>query len=443
VFIPNGPDDDQDIADSRHDIRIPSIRPVRAEDEQQRVLNMSRSAVHANGLRPRGPSQSFGRARFEQSSIRRDEYDHLNGGGYGVIEDPRGAIGAREARELLTGHKNGRISLMDMASAPLLQDFLRGAQNKLALNGDKFAQRVIVQDDKAQLTFQNLNDFTTGECRRMQLEPSIRYKALEALNDQCALTKRSFEEEIEVLILKADVAAAQEDKSMYEEKKKRQAERAGTASAAMAKSRGGATATRGRAEDLAETGGLAGDDQSELPAGEEDANIEILIDAENEAKHKLRDASVANLRSKSDCKIKELRAKSPLGCYDVFSAYLAEWYRETVEAIYGMMMGFVAYEAIQTLTQKHCERGASNYTNFLVIIDIWFARATRTDVAHVAPLWAKKRFLTTMTGNYTVDGFLAKNELVNAEAAAFPMDEHQEWICHHYLLSRRHRPPTS
>jgi hypothetical protein len=56
--------------------------------------------------------------------------------------------------------------------------------------------------------------------------------------------------------------------------------------------------------------------------------------------------------------VEELRGKSTLGGYADFTAYLAEWYRETVEQLYALMLGWVEYDAIQALTQKYCMHGA-------------------------------------------------------------------------------------
>jgi hypothetical protein len=135
-------------------------------------LHLSQSA---NNMQRRYLAKSHGRARFEPGSMRRDEYDQLHGGGDIVNKDSRGAQGARVDGSVLNGNK---VGLHAMTSAPLLQNFLRHAQSKLALSGDKYAQRVIVKDDKAQLIFRNLDQFTTDETNRMDTEPTVRYNQL-------------------------------------------------------------------------------------------------------------------------------------------------------------------------------------------------------------------------------------------------------------------------
>jgi hypothetical protein len=106
------------------------------------------------------PKYGNGRARFEQGSMRRDEYGRPEMGGDIVIKEGRGVTDARSPRAYLKEAR--KIGMQDMHTAPPLQHFFRNAQSKLALSGDKYAQRVIIQDDKSQLT---IAEFTSDETR--------------------------------------------------------------------------------------------------------------------------------------------------------------------------------------------------------------------------------------------------------------------------------------
>jgi hypothetical protein len=373
----------------------------------------------------------LGRARLEQGSTRRDEYGRPYMGGDFVNKEGRGVDDGRGPR---AGLKDTRkVTMQDMNTASPLQLFLRNAQAKLALN-DKYAQRVIIQDDKSQLTFRTVAEFTADETERMHLAPTMKLNQIEALQRSITLTNQSLEEEIKMLKLKAAAALAEENKRIAIENNKVQIARAQGAAAVLAP-------RLPRARGAAGGGGVTPEggarDEESVDDDKEPAEITELIVAEREAKQLLLDSNIDNLKSKAACKIEELRKKYNFGGYADFAAYLAEWYRETVEQLYALMLGWVDYDTIQALTQKYCMHGASNATNFIVLIGVWHDRATRKDVAHVAQLWAQQRFLTPMVGHYTVDGFLSQVELIKSAAAAYPMNEHQQWICHHWLLLQR------
>jgi hypothetical protein len=97
--------------------------------------------------------------------------------------------------------------MQSMSSPTTLQRFLRLAQASLALN-DKYAQRVIIQDDKSQLTFRSLDEFKADDVERMHVTPSVKFSQMVSLERAIDLANKLLAEEVKTLRLKADVDLA-------------------------------------------------------------------------------------------------------------------------------------------------------------------------------------------------------------------------------------------
>jgi hypothetical protein len=142
------------------------------------------------------PSTNGGRARFDQGSKRRDEYGRAKMGGDYVGEGIGGATNARHIPLSHNKDKGTKVSMQHLQDPLHLQLFLRLAQAELALDGDKYAQRVIIKDEKSQLKFRTQADFISDDKECMQANPSIRFSQMSSLLHTIDLTNKALVEEI-------------------------------------------------------------------------------------------------------------------------------------------------------------------------------------------------------------------------------------------------------
>jgi hypothetical protein len=155
-------------------------------------LTSAESTMHTNNQ----PPSRGGQARFDQGSKRRDEYGRAKMGGDYVNEGIGGGINTRRiplAHEQIKGTK---VNMQDLQDPLHLQLFLRLAQAELALDGDKYAQLVIIKDEKSQLKFRTQADFISDDKECMQANPSIRFSQMSSLLHTIDLTNKALVEEI-------------------------------------------------------------------------------------------------------------------------------------------------------------------------------------------------------------------------------------------------------
>jgi hypothetical protein len=238
------------------------------------------------------PSTNGGRARFDQGSKRRDEYGRAKMGGDYVNEGI--GVGTNARRIPLSHEKDkGKVSMQHLQDPLHLQLFLRLAQAELALDGDKYAQRVITKDEKSQLKFRTQADFIADDIGCMQTNPTVRFSQMTSLLNSIDLTNQALDEEIKALNLKADVDLAEDKRRIATNKIKDRDVGAQSQLPVRAPRRGAAGGV------AAQEG--AGDDESTEGRDIGPDDITDLIAVERDLKSKHLGATIDNAKSRRRC----------------------------------------------------------------------------------------------------------------------------------------------